>query len=106
MTDKIATAAFFTYLHNSSGYSDLIVLPDGRWAGIAEFLFTHAIIVGRIGDRDSYEDRWCYKTREDATGALESWDGTGEPEGWHRHPLTGRRRETTENGLVLETINQ
>lgn len=27
-----------------------------------------------------------------AVAALIEWDGTGEPEGWIRHPMTGRRR--------------
>ena len=25
-------------------------------------------------------------------GAMQVWDGTGEPSGWCRHPATGRRR--------------
>ena len=27
-----------------------------------------------------------------AVAALESWDGTGEPDGWIREPNSGRRR--------------
>ena len=27
-----------------------------------------------------------------AVVALALWDGTGEPEGWMRHPTSGRRR--------------
>lgn len=40
-------------------------------------------------------DRWCYETYEAASQALADWDcaaGT-EPDGWHRHPDSGRRRD-------------
>ena len=48
-----------------------------------------------------YEDRWCYDEFAEAAGALEDWRAqgfAGEPEGWHRHPQTGRRR--AEDGSV------
>lgn len=49
-----------------------------------------------IGDLGSFEfeDVWCYQAdQSDAawTAAL-GWDGEAEPEGWYRHPKTGRRR--------------
>lgn len=39
-------------------------------------------------------DRWCYDTPRAAVRAAEAWDGAEgtEPQGWHRHPSTGRRR--------------
>lgn len=66
-----------------------------RYAALFKFLFTAAIIVGRWGDGQTYEDRWCYETMEAAEAALNNWDPEteAEPEGWHRHPLTGRRRD-------------
>jgi len=45
-----------------------------------------------MGNEMGYEDRWCYHTKEAATAAFEAWNGEGEPDGWHRHPGTGRRR--------------
>lgn len=75
------------------GYEHVRPLARGRWAGLMRFMFTYAIIVGRMGDEVGYENRWCYKTYAAALMALETWDGVGEPEGWHRHPDTGRRRE-------------
>jgi hypothetical protein len=69
------------------------LLDEKRYACVMPLLFTHAIIVGRIGDNNSYEDRWCYGSAEQAIAALDAWDGTGEPQGWHRHPMTGRRRD-------------
>jgi hypothetical protein len=85
-------AAFLTQMKELNGYRNLRPLPGGRWAGIMQFMFTDAIIVGRMGNFETYDDRWCYE-RGKADVALEGWDGTGEPEGWHRHPDSGRRRE-------------
>jgi hypothetical protein len=103
--NRYRKAAFFTHLISDNGYLSPKDLGDGTYACVMPLMFTHAIIRGRIGDLHSYEDRWCYKDRQSALKALEAWDGTGEPEGWHRHPMTGRRRETNELGLMEETIN-
>lgn len=73
------------------GYEDAKELPDGRIAACYRFIFTSAIVVGL--DEAGYSDRYCYHTMADARQALDEWDGTGEPEGWHRHTSTGRRRE-------------
>lgn len=76
------------------GYTDVRPLPGERWAGLFQFMFTSAIIVGRMGDRHGYSDRWCYRDKDAALAALDAWTltgGAGEPEGWHRHPDTGRR---------------
>jgi hypothetical protein len=97
MTDDAMTearnATFLHWLENVANYSDARDLGDGRYAAIMPLMFTHAIIVGRIGDKSTYDDRWCYAGYEKAAAALSAWDGTGEPDGWHRHPNTGRRRE-------------
>jgi hypothetical protein len=74
-----------------------------KWVGIYDYLFTSAIIVGVMGDYATIDNRWCYHTKEDARAALVEWESRkymGEPDGWHRHPFSGRRRQ---NGL--ETIN-
>lgn len=43
---------------------------------------------------DSFDviDGWCYETLLGAVIALAAWDGEGEPAGWMRHPMSGRRR--------------
>lgn len=87
-------AEFFTFLHEN-GLRDLRRLNGNRWAGTLRFMFTHAIIVGRIGNTTGHDDRWCYSLMVDARAALAAWDGEGEPEGWHRHPGSGRRRSVT-----------
>lgn len=77
---------------------------DGsRYVSIIPFLFTTAIITGHVDNENSYEDRWCYENLPKALEAFERWDGVGEPEGWHRHPLTGRRRP--EGDPAKEHIN-
>lgn len=52
-------ARFLEYLETDCSYLDVRSLGDGRYSAIMPLLFTHAIIVGRIGDRVGYSDRWC-----------------------------------------------
>ena len=70
-------------------YSHLKTFKDGRRACVARMAYTCAILAGL--DAWGHDDRWCYQTAADARRALDEWDGTGEPQGWHRHPATGRR---------------
>jgi hypothetical protein len=91
--DAVAQAKFLTYLSQNS-YTDLKPIQDGaRYAGLFQFMFTWAIIIGKMGDHFTYEDRWCYHDYEKAKAGLDAWDGAEgtEPTGWHRHPTTGRR---------------
>lgn len=78
----------------TNGYAFPKDLGD-RIAALMPLIFTTAIITLRKDEssRHSYEDRWCYHTPGAAIIALANWDGTGEPEGWHRHPASGRRRD-------------
>jgi hypothetical protein len=41
-----------------------------------------------------FDDTWNYdgSTHEAGWRAALGWDGRDEPEGWYRHPRTGRRR--------------
>lgn len=86
-----------------NGYSDLKCWDD-QYACLMPLLFTTAIITGPVAFmKTGYDDRWCYHTVEDARTALLEWEASeykGEPDGWHRHPSTGRRRD--ENGC--ETV--
>jgi hypothetical protein len=77
------------------GYSEIREMPNGRYACLAPYAFTTAILVGRQGDVHTFEDRWCYHGRAVALAALDAWHAAGfagEPLGWHRQPATGRRR--------------
>ena len=89
----------------SLGYRAIRRLPagdedyQGCLAALMPLMSTTAIVVGFTSY--GYEDRWCYYTHDAALAALNAWNGTGEPIGWHRHPNTGRRRDAS----GVETIN-
>lgn len=55
-------------------------------------VFTTRIAVGDPDNPYFLDDVWCYHEPEQAYEAIRAWNGAGEPEGWHRHPRTGRRR--------------
>ena len=59
-------------------------------------MFHWTVIKGSVYDRTGYIDRWCFATRELAHNAVADWPVPSpegyEPEGWHRHPCSGRRR--------------
>lgn len=97
---RLKQALFLTPLTRENGYLALRPLEKkpGHWGGLAPKLFTTAIITGRFGDADTYEDCWCYMNAESALAALTLWHGEGEPRGWYRHPPSGRRRDP-ETGL-------
>ena len=77
----------------ANGYRYYVTLPNGRDAALAPFIHTVAIIADLT--EWGYGDRWCYANATDALIGLAEWisrDGEGEPEGWLRHPESGRRR--------------
>jgi hypothetical protein len=74
-------------------YIDPKMLPLDRWAGILPYIYTAGIVVGFVRNGAlQFDQRWCYETVADAKKALDAWDGVGEPQGWHRHIPSGRRR--------------
>lgn len=82
-------------LAEDNGY--FYVFPRGtdRYVALYNFLFTTAIISGKIDDPDGYDERWCYAPRAEAVPALLEWAGRnfeGEPEGWVRATHSGMRR--------------
>lgn len=87
--------AFMTWLKTECNYMHPKPIGRGRYAAIHTMMFTHAIIIGKIGDYTCTEDRFCYKDYDSAKAALDAWDGSDEPTGWHRNPPTGRRRNPT-----------
>jgi hypothetical protein len=102
------TKEYFAWLVSPElGYRDPRRIGDGRCAFIMPKIYTHAIVTARIGDMVGWDDCWCYPTYDDAKAALDVWNGTGEPEGWIRHPDSGRRvamhdGERDEQGQVVE----
>jgi hypothetical protein len=76
-----------------NGYGHYTRGNDGRDACLAGFIFTVAILADLT--EWGHGERWCYSTFDKALAALLEWKERGlegEPEGWHRHPDTGRRR--------------
>lgn len=82
-------------------------LPDGRWLTVQPLLFGQAQIgitrdagttLGEaleVADFGAYDDVWHYATAADAIAAMDRWaflQGEGEPDGWTRHPSSGRKR--------------
>ncbi len=74
-------------------YTTVVVKEGGNICAVFPMIHTAAIISGC--HHYGYEDRWCYETVAQATDALAKWSGADgtEPEGWHRHPPSGRRRK-------------
>ena len=82
----------------AAAYIAMRQLPDGRWCGVLRLLFHWTLHVDI--DWTGYADRYCYRDKAEAIGALKEWDGTGDPVGWHRHVNTGRRRDSEGNEWV------
>lgn len=61
---------------------------------VLPLMFTAAIVTTPVGQARGYTDRWCYATIAAAVDAARTWPGEvgTEPDGWHRHPVSGRRR--------------
>lgn len=91
MTDQDQQRAFEFLLRN--GYQEPKLFADGRLACIQPFIFTAGIITldPRTYEQE-YDERYCYHSIAEAKTALAAWKGTGEPNGWHRHLPSNRRR--------------
>lgn len=90
--------AYLSWLVTECFCTDVVPLSGGRWAAVTRKLFTHAIIVGKMGDMHSIDEHWCFRTYAQAQRALADWTDRGaplgsEPQGWFRHPVSGRRRD-------------
>lgn len=75
-----------------------IPLADGRLIDVLPLTFGRAQVgITEALTDQCYADVWCYETPIAAVIATTAWiadkpEGTGEPEGWTRHPASGRRR--------------
>jgi hypothetical protein len=75
--------------------SHMFDMGNGEYLCVKRLMFHWTLLRGTVGDMDGYDDRWCYKTQEGALHAVSQWAAAkfaGEPNGWHRHHKTGRRR--------------
>ena len=91
----MTTDEYFAWLRTDDGGRCVFCkdLGDGVYAAVKPLMFHWTMIVGEIGDQCTIADRFCYDEHPlKAVAALAAWDGNGDPEGWQRHPATGRRR--------------
>ena len=63
----------------ANGYLDSRKLPEANWCALLQFAFTWAVVVDL--KVSGYGRRYCYEHYEDASRALEEWDGIGHPSG-------------------------
>lgn len=78
-------------------YNTVVDRGNGTYVAVYPLMFHWTMITGDIENWEFYDDRWCYANETLARAALAEWqarDWEGEPTGWHRHPPTGRRRES------------
>ena len=69
------------------------VFADSTAVWVYAMLYGNArLCIGTLEDNFGFERGFCYETLEKAFAAVDAWDGTGEPAGWHRCLQTGRRR--------------
>jgi hypothetical protein len=80
----------------------------GWYKALHPLLFHHMMIIGRIDDVVGYEDRWCFQDFKCGLEAFNAWDGAEgtEPEGWHKHPHSGRTRKKMPDGTWLDTTGK
>lgn len=67
-------------------------LADGRDIVVVPLAHGYAAICTSRRNSPFRDGYWQYQRATTALAAAEAWDGTGEPDGWYRHPATGRRR--------------
>jgi hypothetical protein len=89
--DEGAAQELATVRANWGAHLEAAQLKAERIVGLQRFLFTWAILADVT--TWGYGERWCYHDRASAQTALDAWDGEGEPNGWHRHLPSGRRRD-------------
>lgn len=93
----------FSEFLKQTGMADVGVRPDmirdlgdDTYLVIKPLLFHWTMLRGHVGDLFGYFDRWCYTDEAGARAAFEAFPyrppAGYEPQGWHRHPKTLRRR--------------
>ncbi len=84
-----------------------LLMPNGEYAAVHQLMFHGTLVRGTLFTPEFWEERWCYVNVPAAISALLRWaaeDWEGEPEGWHRHPTSGRRR--TDGDPATEYISR
>lgn len=94
--EEMLAAQDFGWSARAAGAEHLSVRPigGGRAVYLRDLLFGNLQVgIGRLG-AEGLDDVWEYQECQTAAAwrAALGWDGEGEPDGWYRHPFTGRRR--------------
>jgi hypothetical protein len=78
-----------------SDYLFVRVLSDGRRLYLLEWRVGGVQVSVGWGN-GFFDDTWIFDVEQadDGWRAALGWDGEGEPDGWYRHPQSGRRRLT------------
>ena len=70
-----------------------VQLRNGRTVHLTKMIFNHRLnLMSENGN--GWDDAWCYEDFRSALIAMLNWntDSMSEPEGWKKHPTTGRYR--------------
>jgi hypothetical protein len=80
--------------HNGSEYLSVRLLPTGRAVFLRPWSYGGLVLnIGSLGV-SWFDDEWNFQAEQHraAWRAALGWNGEGDPEGWYRHPASGRRR--------------
>lgn len=77
----------------SWGYTHWRCLPDGMVLAVGPMSLSNGRLFWDV-HQDGYEDFYCFDSVERAVQGMMNFNPLTEkePEGWHRHASTGRRR--------------
>jgi len=91
---KIMTIPFTDNQMKEMGYTNWRELPDGTILAVGPMLHGNGRLFVDI-DSCGYADCYCYDSLDIAEKSMLEFnpEKDKEPEGWKRHPTTGRRRE-------------
>lgn len=75
------------------GYTSWRELPDGSILAVGPMAFGNGRLFVDV-DSNGYSDCYCYDSLEQAEKSMVEYDPESgiEPQGWKRHPFSGRRR--------------
>jgi hypothetical protein len=80
------------HLGEGQWYISKKVLEDGRCVYLFPTIFNLRIGVSKDTEDKGFTEFYCFHDNEAAFEAMDSWNGTGDPEGWVRHVPSHRRR--------------
>lgn len=91
---RLAKSLGFAAVRAGGDFLCARLLGDGRAVYLMQWSYGGVTVaIGTAGDQ-VFDDQWNYQFEQASAGwrAALGWDGEGEPEGWYRHPHSGRRR--------------